>query len=550
MVDKWIVWGGPRDAVAVRATWWHALALRDAPWGGTRWARCHTRAMAREDAHGEDTQGGDAQGGDAQGGDAQGEDAGGARRRTAARAPADDVSGPRAAPSPARASTRRLGGLDLGLLLALGAGWWLAGPGFVSSNDGSHVALARALGLRGAPEIDPDRDLTLRVDVARRAGHDYSDRPPGTAFAALPAVVLGAQLDPPLAADTLATDRVHVRPAHVHYARTYAARWRDGPALVALQGTAATVGLHARAVGAAGLALLLWLLLDLGTEPWRARGVVLTLGLASLWGPYSTALFSHVTAGTLLLGLWVALRLEPRRPWAAPLAGLVGAWAVGADYLLALWVVPAVALTTPWRRWPAVLAGALPVAVAVGWYHHAAFGSVTALGYDHQSNFAFARGLRTTFDRSPVHGAWVLFGGGRGAGLLSRAPVWLLGTPGLLWLVWRGLRPAPRDGDGQARAPSPPRSADPALQLAARFALAGVPWLLALTMHHTPWGGGTRDHRYLIPALPLLAVGLALGWRQVEVRRPALSTLVRVALLAAAGVSSLRVWSAWLSWRG
>ena len=68
-------------------------------------------------------------------------------------------------------------------MFVLAALWISLASGLVSSNDGSHVALARALALRGETTIDPEVGLTLWVDRARRDGHDYSDRPPGTAFA-------------------------------------------------------------------------------------------------------------------------------------------------------------------------------------------------------------------------------------------------------------------------------------------------------------------------------------------------------------------------------
>src|SRR5690554_5819917 len=52
------------------------------------------------------------------------------------------------------------------LLLGLLAFVWTANSsGLISSNDGSHLALARALGLRGEASIDPDRALTLEVDL-------------------------------------------------------------------------------------------------------------------------------------------------------------------------------------------------------------------------------------------------------------------------------------------------------------------------------------------------------------------------------------------------
>ena len=421
------------------------------------------------------------------------------------------------------------------MMVGLFALSWLPGTGLVSSNDGSHLALARALALRHESRIDPDRDLCLRVDVARRAGHAYSDRPPGTAFVAVHAVWLGAQLDGSLSAWSRESGQIAVQPARTNYAKTYVARLRDGPALIGLQGTALTVAWHARLVGLLGLGLLLALMADVGVAPWRRRSVVIALAVGSLWGPYSTMLFSHVTAGTALLGLWLALRRDvtaqslqdPLTPvarwrglWLPLVGGAGGALAVAADYLLVLSVVPMVLLLASPRRWPLWLLGAAPIAALVAWYHHAAFGSAWAVGYDFQQNFAFARGRSSTFDRSPLSGLWVLFGAGHGAGLLVQSPVWLLGVVGLLHRdTWR-------------------------------IGVALLPWILALSMHHTPWGGGTRDYRYLLPALPALAVGVAMGWRRLETWVPRQQRVVAAIGFALVAWSTLQVWTRFLHWRG
>src|SRR5437868_6580099 len=70
--------------------------------------------------------------------------------------------------------------------------------GMVSTNDGSHYALTRALAADGTIRIDPYVNYTAIQpargtptpddyrDVSLYGGHFYSDRPPGTAFLALP----------------------------------------------------------------------------------------------------------------------------------------------------------------------------------------------------------------------------------------------------------------------------------------------------------------------------------------------------------------------------
>jgi hypothetical protein len=427
------------------------------------------------------------------------------------------------------------------LLAALAFVWVANSSGLVSSNDGSHLALARALVLRHEPVIDRDRALTLEVDLAERGGHAYSDRPPGTAFAALPAAWLGDRVDPRMferaVAQVRAGREVDPLPGAMPYIATYAARTAagsNGPPLVRLIGTSIAISLHAALVGLLGLLLVERSLRRVpGLEP-SARLLVLgCLGLATLWGPYATALFSHVSAATavagFLLGIIELAGADLRRPrLVAALTGLAGAWAISCDYLLLLAIVPTAALTIPWRRWGFVILGGAAIVLATLAYHDAAFGSPLALGYDHQRNFAFARERGSTFSGDPLDGLWTLWGLGRGAGLLAQAPIVLVGIATLAGL---GLRAAARRELDRASV----------LGLASRSLLGFLPWALVLALHRTPWGGGTGDHRYLIPILPLAAIGLALAW--VRARPSARAAGVVVALVSAA-----LVWRHFLGW--
>lgn len=434
-------------------------------------------------------------------------------------------------------TTRTRGVLAL-LLCTIGIGWWWIASGLVSSNDGSHVALARALALRGQSSIDPDVGLTLFVDRAEREGHQYSDRPPGTAFLALPSVWLGGQLDEPWLKESRSNQELVARPATDRFAHTHAARVQRlgvaSPPLLALQGTAVAVTLHAIAMGLLGLVLLEHLLARWRVEPGARFFAVGVLGVASLWGPYSTMLFSHVTSGTLVLGLLVALDhaldRSPGRARAAWsfVAGLCGSWAIASDYALLLAVVPIVVLhgaPSTWRStWPWIAAGAVLPAVATLAYHQAAFGSPWSIGYDFQTNFGFARERSSTFDSDPLSGAWILLGSGRDAGLLAQAPIMLLGVPATLL--------APRR----------------------RWVWGLVPWLVLLSFHRTPWGGATEDHRYLVPMLGVLAAGLGLGWQWLsDMSRPGMRWFVALAkaiVVALTLASSVGVWTHFFAWRG
>ena len=196
---------------------------------------------------------------------------------------------------------------------------WLANSsGLLSSNDGSHLALARALALRQHTTIDPDRALTLEVDLATREGHSYSDRPPGTAFAALPCVWIGDQLDPAMlerAKDQVrAHEDVKPLPGAGPYIATYAERSASagvrGPPLASLIASSVAISCHAALIGLLGLVLVDALLrrLELGLGP--RMFALACLGLASAWGPYSSALFSHVSATAVAALTWENRALE------------------------------------------------------------------------------------------------------------------------------------------------------------------------------------------------------------------------------------------------
>lgn len=417
-------------------------------------------------------------------------------------------------------------------LLALFAFVWVSSAsGLLSSNDGSHLALARALALRGETTIEPDRALTLGVDLSTRDEHVYSDRPPGTAFTALLAVWLGDRLDPAALArareQLRAGDDVHPLPACPPYISTYAKRFPAAPPLAKRIATALLIGLHAALMGLLALVLLERMLVQLGLAREATRFALAGLALATLLGPYSTALFSHVPSATMVCGFLLGvlvLRREtqpsPRTHAIALATGLAGAWAVACDYLLVLAIVPTTLLALPWRRWPLVLLGTLPIALATLAYHDAAFGSPFALGYDFHATFAFARSRGETFDGELLGGLWILLGSGRGAGLLAQSPLALVG---LVVLVVVALR-------------------EPERRELGLLALGFLPWLLALARHETPWGGGTEDHRYLIPLLPLAGIGLALAWTRAGM-------IMRGGLLVLALASAWRVWSHFTSWR-
>ena len=380
------------------------------------------------------------------------------------------------------------------LMLALiGWVWGACAVGLISSNDGSHLALTRSLALRHEPALGDEAPLTLRVDLARREGVLYSDRPPGTAMLAIPAVWVGAQLDDDLAAWAQRSRRVLQVPAGPDFAHTYRVRAPRARPLVELQGSAIFATLH---VGVLGLLTLILVGLRLRAAGGKERTVgfcVAALALASLLGPYAITLFSHVPAAfAVSLLYWSAQRVEPstagegraaRR--AGVLLGLAAGLAVATDYLL---LVPVAGVTIARMRRDLVvpfLTGVIVFGGGAALYHTAAFGAPWAIGYDFHTNFEFAKSRATTFSGDTLDGFMSLFGFAEG-GMGRLSPLWFLGIVAFFW----------SEGSSSSRW--------------AHWLERGgwCLWVIALASHRTPMGGAFHDHRYLLPLLPVLAYDL------------------------------------------
>jgi hypothetical protein len=74
--------------------------------------------------------------------------------------------------------------------------------------------------------------------------------------------------------------------------------------------------------------------------------------------------------------------------------------------------------------------------------------------------------------------------------------------------------------------------------------------MILLVFHRTPWGGATGDYRYLVPALPLLSIGLAHAWQRHVVTDPARGRWIGLAFIVVASASAAMTWSGFWAWRG
>ncbi|HEX9667929.1 MAG TPA: hypothetical protein VGC93_00475, partial [Thermoanaerobaculia bacterium] len=241
-------------------------------------------------------------------------------------------------------------------------------PAFLSPNELSRALLTRALVEERSVRLDAGVARTGELsDLARFGGHYYSDKAPGTSFAAAPAWAAWRRLAGPGPDD----DERAIRAGRLAVVTL--------PALLFLAWLARR---WSAAAGGFGL------LMELG------------LGLGSAFFAQALALTGHVPAAMLLfLAGWCAVAPEAEARagrWAA--AGLLAGTAVLVDYTAALFVgilgavlvVEALSVRAAGRRAGvrSVLAFAgtasLPIGVLL-LYHAVCFGGPFELAYEHMA---------------------------------------------------------------------------------------------------------------------------------------------------------------------
>jgi hypothetical protein len=366
----------------------------------------------------------------------------------------------------AAGSTRRDRALAIALFAVAAGTSVTLDAGVVCSNDGAHYALVRALADYHTTSIDKVIAYTNHVDYSVRDGRAYSDRPPGTAMAALPFYLVARALS--------ASDATRQ----------------------------AVTALFSALVGALAVVLTFATARRLGFGRPGAAAAALVLATCTPHRTYSTALWSHAfSAFLVVLCVWLATPRAPGEPaprsWATRLLfGVAAGYAIGVDYsvavvsLLLLGVVCGAAYRSG-GRW-SLLAAAVPLAAGalVGLaptliYHQAAFGSPLATPYRFHVHFPTTRSVSSTYSGSFLEGLFGLLVSWR-AGLLLYSPILVV-----------ALAAAPR----MARA------------LGWQRALCVVaPWVLMLlvTAKHSTWhGGGAHDARYLMCVMPLFCLPLA-----------------------------------------
>jgi hypothetical protein len=257
-------------------------------------------------------------------------------------------------------------------------------------------------------------------------------------------------------------------------------------------------------------------------QPRYGTIAAVTLGAASLVLPFSTVYFSHILSAALGFLAFTLLHREHEagpRPWLAATAGLAAGLAVTVEYPIGL--VP-VALTPYFlvggrrvRRAAAyaagVLAGVIPILAFDVW----AFGSPFHLSYEGWSEPGAEPlpGLfGITFPSLDV-ALQILFYPGGVAPILAPAIV------GAVVLWRRGER-----------------------WVATIPILVAALFLVYDSANTTPFGGASLGPRYVIPALPFLAVPVAAAWRVFPGFTAGLAALAGLFMAGATLTSPLGAW--------
>ena len=321
-------------------------------------------------------------------------------------------------------------------------------------NQNSRFDLTRAIVERGTIAIDAFHENT--GDKAERAGRWYCDKAPGLSWLAVPPYAVVFAMRPGAVA------------AGAYFSTVFALGLPSALASVLLFRVGTRLGLAATAAAAISVAY--------------------ALGTLAL--PYSTILYGHQLQAALVFSAF-ALAGAGRR---ALLAGALLGFAVAVDYTsaIAMAVIGLYTLARHGLRAGALLAaGAVAPLLALAAYHAAAFGHPMALPYhfvlqDHR-RMGWFMGIAAP-DPTVVRELLV----GEFRGLFFSAPWLLAAIPGLFLLARRGHRAE-----------------------AAACAAMFVGHLL-MNAGLVDWHGGwAMGPRYLIPAIPFLAVGtmgLALAW--------------------------------------
>jgi hypothetical protein len=233
--------------------------------------------------------------------------------------------------------------------------------------------------------------------------------------------------------------------------------------------------------------------------PGASLAAALGLLAGSMLLPFGAVLFGHELAALFAFAGFVMAASDELTSWRLVASGcLIGA-AVATEYpvgiaaiVLGGYVVYRAGARAVW--W---LIGGVPAAVGLALYHTAAFGSPLNHPY------RFSAFSSVTEEARPFLSLFDAFQPGRllqvffeGRGYVFAAPLVLIGLAGLILLARRN------DDDERAVAIT-------ALVMFGAFLLIPLFW-------GNPWGGHSPGPRYMTPALPFVAAGVAVAWPRMR----------------------------------
>jgi hypothetical protein len=404
------------------------------------------------------------------------------------------------------------------LFLTLLAIYAYTPPRWQDWNQNSRFNLTRAIVEDGTVRID--RYVGNTGDYATIDGHTYSDKAPGLSLLAVP-VYAATEVAQPFGLGWLS----HRLSQSDSFTATLTAGGEGSSPERINEAVALTIAtLVCVSVPAASMAVLLALMVE-RLFGCRTAGILsgLVIGLATPVFTYSQAFYGHIPAAACLVGALALLVLRDDTPLPAQRLWAVGALlgtAVVIEYPAAAVGVP-VALLAVWLgRGRAVgwgIAGALPPLAILALYDLIAFGTPLPVGYEHSTLWQDQHQTGFMSLSSPTWDAFWGLTGSSYRGLFYFAPVLLFAIPG----SWIALR----------------RSAQRGTTLVALVGFGAM--LLFASSSIMWWGGFSVGPRYLLPAVPLLALplGAFIAWvNGLELRRRAVGML---SLGAVTGLSAV-----------
>jgi hypothetical protein len=370
-------------------------------------------------------------------------------------------------------------------------------PRWADPNQNSRLDMVVAVVDDGTFRIDPY--VANTVDYAKVDGHYYSDKAPGAAFLGIGLyAAVRPVLDSPFVAGL--SDRLAQHEAFRTTLRADGSGVNAGKVRFALLQT--LVAALVAALPTALACLLVWrLALRFSGSAPASLVAAFAYALATPALAYSNAVYGHQLAAFLLVAAFALVALGPPRPgtWRLLLVGVLLAFAIVTEYP----TLPAAGILFGYTGWRLLKTGAplrlgwtlaAGLAVGAGWmaYNTVVFGGPLSLGYSYSELWMDQHSVGFMSLSTPTWAAaWgITFSPFRGLFLL--APWLLLALPGyVLW--WRRA----------------------ALRAAWWAVLGCAAALFAFNVSsHMWWGGFAVGPRYLLPALPFLALpaAFALDW--------------------------------------